>query len=135
VAPTRAALEGIAHRWISLWCAPVHWKLFDELHADDFEDCSAAGREASKAAFAAGLADFIAAFPDLRTRVEGLVVDTMASQVAVRWSAVGTNEQRFLDTGPTGRETLITGIEIIEVREGRVVRRWGEWDITAHKAE
>jgi hypothetical protein len=26
-----------------MWCAPVDWDLFDRLHADDFEDCSAAG--------------------------------------------------------------------------------------------
>ena len=34
--------------------------------------------------------------------------------------------------GPTHRMTRTTGIEIIEVRAGRIVRRWGEWDITAH---
>jgi predicted ester cyclase len=134
MAPTRAKLEAIAERWISLWSAPVDWKLFDELHADDFEDCSAAGRETSKAAFAGGIADLIAAFPDLHTRVDDLIVDVPASRVAVRWSAVGTNKQRYLDIGPTGRETLVTGIEIIEVRGDRVVRRWGEWDITAHTA-
>jgi hypothetical protein len=50
----------------------------------------------------------------------------------VRWSSLGTNREVFMGIGPTGRETPITGIEIIEVREGRIVRRWGEWDINAH---
>ena len=40
----------------------------------------------------------------------------------------------FRNSGPTGKKTPVTGIEIIEVREGRIMRRWGEWDITAHAA-
>ena len=38
---TRLELESIARQWISLWCAPVDWVLFDRLHAEAFEDCSA----------------------------------------------------------------------------------------------
>jgi hypothetical protein len=38
-----------------------------------------------------------------------------------------------LGIGPTGRATPITGIEISELQAGRVRRRWGEWDISAHR--
>jgi len=131
-AQSRAELESIARKWISLWCAPVDWGLFDRLHADDFEDCSAAGRDPTKEAFADGLADLVAAFPDLQTTVEDLVIDETTSRVAVRWSAIGTNRSAFLGTGPTGRRVAITGIEIIESAGGRIVRRWGEWDIGGH---
>jgi steroid delta-isomerase-like uncharacterized protein len=131
---TRTELETIATRWISLWCAPVDWQLFDQLHADNFEDCSSAGGETTKAAFAVALADLMRAFPDLETRVDDCVVDPAASRVAIRWSAMGTNRARFLGIGPTGRPTPMTGIEIVEVESGRVVRRWGEWDITAHRS-
>ena len=124
----RAELESIASQWISLWCVPVDWGLFDRLHADDFVDCSPAGRDSTKEAFADGLADLMAAFPDLETRVEDLVIDESASKVAVRWSATGTHHQAFLGVGPTRPKAFITGIEIIEVRDGRIVRRWGEWD-------
>lgn len=130
---TRAELESIARQWISLWCAPVDWELFDRLHAEAFEDCSSAGRSTDKAGFAQGLAEFIEAFPDLQTRVEDLVVDEAASLVAVRWSALGTNRAAFLGIGPTRRLTSITGIEIIEIRDGQITRRWGEWDITDHR--
>jgi steroid delta-isomerase-like uncharacterized protein len=128
----RAELESIAREWIGVWCAPVDWALFDRLHADDFEDCSSAGRAPTKQAFADGVAALIEAFPDLRTRVEDVVVDDRKGRVAVRWSATGTNRGRYLGAGPTGRSTPITGIEIIEIRDRRIVRRWGEWDITAH---
>ncbi len=129
---TRANLESIAKKWITLWCSPVDWGLFDRLHAEQFEDCSSAGRPATKKGFAQGLAELARAFPDLQTTVEGLVIDETKSQVAVRWSSRGTNKTRFLGVGPTNQLTVITGIEIIEVQDDRIVRRWGEWDITAH---
>jgi steroid delta-isomerase-like uncharacterized protein len=129
---SRAELELIARQWISLWCTPVDWVLFDSLHAGCFEDCSPAGRKSSKEAFADGLAGLIAAFPDLHTDVEDLVVDDKAGRVAVRWSATGTNQRAFRGRGPTGKQTPITGIEIIEIADRRIVRRWGEWDRGAH---
>jgi len=128
----REELEGIAREWVSLWSAPVDWRRFDALHASGFEDCSSAGRPSDKAGFAKGLADFVQAFPDVRTVVTDLVIDEEQGKVAVRWRAEGTNRSRYLGHGPTHRPTAINGIEIIEVSSGRVVRRWGEWDISAH---
>jgi steroid delta-isomerase-like uncharacterized protein len=130
---TRAELEAIARRWISLWCVPVDWQLFDALHADDFEDGAPSGRLTTKQAFAAGLAELVRAFPDLETCVETLVIDESAGCVAVRWSAHGENRAAFLGIGPTLRQTTITGIEIVEIRAGRIQRRWGEWDISGHR--
>ena len=129
---TRLELESITRQWISLWCAPVDWALFERLHAEAFEDCSPAGRPATREGFAQGLAEFIEAFPDLQARVEDLVVDEVRSQVAVRWAAQGTNRAEFLGIGPTRRLTTITGIEIIEIRDGQITRRWGEWDNSVH---
>jgi len=129
---TRANLESIARKWITLWCFPVDWELFDQLHAEQFEDCSSAGRPATKKGFAQGLATLTRAFPNLQTTVEGLVIDKIKSQVAVMWSSRGTNKTKFLGVGPTDQLTVITGIEIIEIQDDRIVRRWGEWDITAH---
>ena len=80
---------------------------------------------------------FTDAFPDLRASVDDLVVDRDAAKVAVRWSAVGTNRRSFLGIGPTQRRTRFRGIEIIEIieiRDGRIVRRWGEWDASDHAA-
>lgn len=128
----RTELERIAHDWIALWCVPVDWSAFDRLHADRFEDHAPAGRPADRAGFAAGLAELVRAFPDLHTVVEDLVVDADRSRVAIRWSARGTNRARFLGTGPTGRHVALRGIEVIEVANGRIVRRWGEWDVSDH---
>ena len=130
--PTRADLEAIATSWISLWNVPVEWSLFERLHSQTFEDCASGGRPTTREGFAQGIAELTRAFPDLRTAIDGLVVDEVNSQVAIRWCARGTNRERYLGVGPTNRLTAITGIEIIEVQSGRIVRRWGEWDISAH---
>jgi steroid delta-isomerase-like uncharacterized protein len=111
---------------------PVDWELYDRLHSDDFKDCASAGRATTKAAFGDALRDFVTAFPDLVATVEDLVVDEEMNRVAVRWSASGTNTSRYLGVGPTNKKTHITGIEIIEILDGRIVKRWGEWDITDH---
>ncbi|MCE9595988.1 MAG: ester cyclase [Planctomycetes bacterium] len=128
----RAALEEAARRWTSLWSAPVDWELFERLHRDDFEDCASGGRPPTKSGFASGLELLVRAFPDLRTEVDEMVVDVERARVAVRWTARGTNLGCYLGVGPTGRETRITGIEIIELAAGRIARRWGEWDISDH---
>lgn len=128
----RRELESITREWIGLWCAPVDWAVFNRLHADDFVDNSSAGRGTSKQEFALGLRLLIEAFPDLSTHVDDLVVDELHQRVAVRWKAIGTNEHEYLHIGPTHRRTTITGIEIIEIRKGHIVQRWGEWDIGDH---
>jgi N-hydroxyarylamine O-acetyltransferase len=84
--------------------------------------------------FAQGLAALVRAFPDLQARVEDVAIDEAAAKIAVRWSATGTNRERYLGVGPTHRRTALSGIEIIEVRDGRIVRRWGEWDPSGHRA-
>jgi len=128
----RKQLTKIAEKWISLWTVPVDWALFDSLHAAEFEDLSCAGRPGTKEGFAQGLRELVEAFPDIKTEIEDLIIDTERHRVAVRWSATGTNRARFLGIGPTNKSTFITGIEIIEVHEGEITRRWGEWDITDH---
>lgn len=128
----REFLEERTKQWISLWTCPVDWPLFDALHADNFQDLSASGRPTTKEGFAAGLKAMTEAFPDLKTVVDDLVVDVARQTVAVRWTCRGTNTRPFLGIGATGKLTELRGIEIIEFRNGKIIRRWGEWDTSAH---
>ena len=129
---TRDQLTLIAEQWVGLWNIPTDWALFEHLHADDFVDHASAGRESHKAAFAQSIVHLQDAFPDIQVQVDDVVIDEAHQRVAVRWSAIGTNTQNYLGVGPTQRSTRITGIEIIDMDHGQVVRRWGEWDITDH---
>jgi len=128
----RIEMEEITGQWISLWNVPTDWELFDQLHAENFEDCSPAGRPTDKKTYAAALKEFISIFPDLTIQVDDLIVDESRQRVAVRWSASGTNRLPFMGSGPTHRLTRMKGIEIIELKDGYLTKRWGEWDISDH---
>ena len=106
--------------------------LFNQLHADNFEDCSPAGRPGTKEAYIGDIKSLLEIFPDLSIQTDDMVVDVDRQRVAVRWSAIGTNRIKFLGIGPTNKKTPITGIEIIEISDGQIIKRWGEWDISAH---
>ncbi len=81
----------LAHDWVSLWCPPTDWKLFDRLHADDFVDCSPDGRGTSKDDFRRGLENFATMFPDAVACVDGVVIDETMLTMAIRWSASATD--------------------------------------------
>jgi steroid delta-isomerase-like uncharacterized protein len=65
-------------------------------------------------------------FPDIRFRIEDAFGD--ASQAVIRWSADLTHEGDFMGVKATGRRVKISGITIVHVENGQVVRAWNEWD-------
>ncbi|MEK7348692.1 MAG: ester cyclase [Candidatus Eisenbacteria bacterium] len=128
VATLRSDLERIARRWIEEIWRPGDLVAFDELHAPEFRDRSAAGRGDTRDDYRRMLVAFYAAFPDFRTAIEDLVVDESSGSVAIRWTARGTHRGAYLGVAPSGRAIDFAGIEIIRVEGGRIVERWGEWD-------
>lgn len=125
---SRHELEKIARRWIEEIWRPGDLATFDELHAPEFRDRSAAGRGDTRDDYRRMLADFYVAFPDFHAIAEDLVADEARGTVAIRWTATGTHRGAYLGVAPTGRATRFAGIEIVRVERGRIVERWGEWD-------
>ena len=120
-------LRGVALRWLGLW-SPGGLGPFEGLHTESFVDHSPGPRASTRAGFKAGIEALLAAFPDFKWAAEDIVVDTAASKVAIRWTAVGTHSGAYLGYEPTRRRVKFAGIEIVRVEEGRVTDRWGEWD-------
>lgn len=112
---TRAELEAAARAWLSLWTAPLDEARFRALHAPDFIDHAPGPRPPTLDGSLEGLRDFFALLPRAVTTAEDLVIDVERQRVAVRWRAKSFT-------------TTVQGIEIIGLRDGRVVERWGEWD-------
>ena len=90
-------------------------------HGADSDDPPGAER------FKQSFRSLIAACPDLRITVEQQV--TQGDWVAVRWTDRGTDTGGFWGRPPTGKEVLLTGIDLIRVEGGRIVERWGEYDL------
>ena len=68
------------------------------------------------------------AFPDMRIRVEDVIAE--GTKAAVRLTIMGSHEGVFLGhIQPTGKQAEWTGIDILEMSEGKIVARWSERDL------
>jgi steroid delta-isomerase-like uncharacterized protein len=96
---------------------------------DDFVDHPTAGDEAvGVASFMEFLGMVMGIFPDLGLHVEDLFAE--GSKVAARLLIHGTQEGVFpKDIEPTGKHVSWTGIDILEIRAGKIVARWSERDL------
>ncbi len=128
MASNYAELVQLAKRWIEEGWRQGNAAMVDELHSADFVDRASAGRAADREGFKQGIISLYQAFPDFRAQVEDLVVDEARQMVAVRWTALGTHQGKYMGAQPTGRQIRFQGIEIIRVADGKIAERWGEWD-------
>jgi steroid delta-isomerase-like uncharacterized protein len=125
---TREEYASLVQRWIEDGWTEHDAAVVDRLHAPGFVDHDPGGRSSDNEGFRQGIASLCAAFPDLVARVEDLVIDERSGRVAVRWSADGTHMGSYLGVTPAGKTIHFKGIEIVTVKDGRIVERWGEWD-------
>ena len=121
-------LKSIAERWMIEGWQKGNVQMVDELHAPDFVDHAAAGRDSSREGFKAGIAGLYAAFPDFYAVTEDLIIDATTGKVVIRWTAAGTQCGTFVNIPPTGKKITFAGIEIIRIENDRIVERWGEWN-------
>jgi steroid delta-isomerase-like uncharacterized protein len=66
------------------------------------------------------------AFPDWTVEVEQTIVD--GTKVAVRWRGRVTHLGPFRGLPPTGRTITVTGMNVYNIREGRVSAEWEQTD-------
>lgn len=132
---TEEEIRALANHWMAEVWQEGWTDAVDELHSPDFVDGSPAGRPPDREGYKAGVAELYTAFPDFYALIEDLVVDAAAGKVAIRWSATGTHQGRFLGVLPTGRRIACQGIDVLRVADGRIVERWGEWDGLALMAQ
>lgn len=124
---SRAELASAARSWMALW-DNGRLENFENLHAVDFKDRSAAGRHSDRWAFREGISELYRAFPDFRAKETLVAIDDAAQIVTIRWTARGTHEGRFMDIAPTHQIVSFEGIEIIRCHAGKIIERWGEWN-------
>lgn len=104
-------------------------ELLRKLLATDFVDHPASGDQSvGPEAFREFLGMVTGIFPDLHLHVEDLFAE--GSRVAVRLFIHGTQEGVFPpDIEPTAKHVKWTGIDILEVKDGKIVARWSERDL------
>lgn len=73
------------------------------------------------------LENYWQAFPDLEFTVTDTVV--CDSRVVIVWMAEGTHQGTIMNIPPTGHRVEVTGVSIIDVQDGLVVRGQYIWDL------
>jgi steroid delta-isomerase-like uncharacterized protein len=69
------------------------------------------------------------AFPDFRIDIEDMLVD--GYRVVNRLTMTGTHEGTFQGIPPTHRKVNTTGLALFEVKDGKIVEQWSEWNMVA----
>ena len=65
-----------------------------------------------------------AAFHGLHVTIEDLMAD--GDRVTCRFTARGVHDGEFMGVPPTGKQIVMTGIEIFRLRDGKIEELWGE---------
>jgi len=66
------------------------------------------------------------AFPDLQFTTEDQVAE--GDKVVTRWTARGTHKGELMGIPATGKQIVVTGIDIFRISSGKVVEEWVNWD-------
>ncbi|MBZ3905885.1 MULTISPECIES: ester cyclase [Streptomyces] len=77
-------------------------------------------------AFKAAIVSTRAAFPDLVTAIDDLVVE--GDRAAIRWHSSGTQTNSFLGVPPTRRQVDVSGATFARFEGDRIVEEHVTWD-------
>lgn len=100
--------------------------LLEKIMHDVFIDYNASGGPATGIdAFKNFLGMVGTAFPDLQVKVEDVLTD--GNKVVVRLTISGTQSGVLMgNIPPSGKKATWTGIDILELNEGKITARWSE---------
>ena len=103
------------------------WGVYDELNDPEFVNHSAppgipSDREGGKVYLGA----FLNAFPDCHFTVDDMIAE--GDQVVTNKTFTGTHEAEFAGIPPTSRRVTLQFVDIMRVRDGRIVEHWLSMD-------
>lgn len=102
------------------------WDAYDEFHDPEFFNHSAppgmTDREGSKRY----LGGFLNGFPDCQFTIDDMIAE--GDQVVTKKTFTGTHEGDFAGIPPTGKRVTLQFVDIMRVRDGRIVEHWLSMD-------
>src|ERR1700694_2248271 len=67
------------------------------------------------------------AFPDVQLAINDLIAE--GDKVVTRWTATGTHKGELMGIAPTGKRVTVTGCDIEQYQDGKVVEAWASYDM------
>jgi steroid delta-isomerase-like uncharacterized protein len=122
--------KAIARRYVEEVWNRGNLSVIDELIAPKatFHDPSVPG---GKFTGPEGLRQFVqiyrGAFPDVRLTIEELIAED--DKVVSRWTATGTHKGELMGIAPTGKRVTVTGCDIAQYQNGKIVEAWASYDM------
>jgi steroid delta-isomerase-like uncharacterized protein len=99
------------------------WAAFDELNDPDFVNLSAPpGMPADREGGKAFLGAFVSAFPDSRWTIDDMIAE--GDRVATKKTFTGTHTGEFNGIPPTGNPVTLQYVDILRLRDGRIIEHW-----------
>jgi steroid delta-isomerase-like uncharacterized protein len=103
------------------------WGVYDELNDPEFVNHSAppgipSDREGGKVYLGA----FLNAFPDCHFTVDDMIAE--GDQVVTKKTFTGTHEAEFAGIPATGKRVTLQFVDIMRVRDGRIIEHWLSMD-------
>lgn len=77
-------------------------------------------------AFKAAIVSTRAAFPDLVTTVDDIVIE--GDRAAIRWHSSGSHQNSLLGVPATGRRVEVSGATFARFEDDRIVEEYVTWD-------
>ncbi len=103
------------------------WAAYDELNDPGFVNLSAPpGIPPDRAGGKMFLQGFANAFPDARFTIEDMIAE--GDRVATKKTFTGTHTGDFAGIAPTGNRVTLTYVDILRLRDGRIIEHWLNMD-------
>lgn len=117
--------ETIRRVWSAAW---DHGDVdaLDELLAPTYQRLGTDGRALDVTSFKASIIATRAAFPDLVTTIDEIILE--GDHAAIRWHSSGTHEGSLLGVPATGRRVDVSGATFVRFEDGRIIEERVTWD-------
>ncbi len=98
----------------------------DVLHSPDYQRHSTESQSLDLEEFKASILSTRAAFPDLTTEIDEVVVE--GDRAAIRWHSSGTHEGALLGVPATRRAVRVSGATFARFENGLITEETVTWD-------
>ena len=122
-APETERNKAVIRRFVEEVQNNQDWTAYDELNDPSFVNLSAApGVPADREGGKAYLQAFASAYPDASFTIDDMIAE--GDQVVTKKTFSGTNTGEFAGMPATGKSVNLQYVDIMRVRDGRIVEHW-----------
>ncbi|WP_216897925.1 ester cyclase [Nocardia alni] len=122
---TTARRESLATVWSAAWDRG-EVDAFDTLLSPRYRRHGAHGPAQDRETFKAAIVTTRAAFPDLTTTIDDIVLD--GDRAAIRWHSTGAHTGTFMGIPTTGRQVEVSGATFARFENDCIVEEFVTWD-------